>query len=80
MDNSCIAEIVVYLYTYSIDNHGSAELQYSGKIQMQKRPALFLNLQSSSIFKNCTLLLTRTQEKKSEDMFLFKIANKEEPP
>ena len=50
MDNdSRITETIVYLYTYSSDNHGrfnSAELQYSGKIEIQKRPALFRNPQS----------------------------------
>ena len=56
MDNdSRITETIVYLYTYSSDNHGlfnSAELQYSGKIEIQKRPAIFRNPQS---FVNCSM-------------------------
>ena len=58
MDNdSCITETVVYLYTYSSDNHlisvvGKAELQYSGKIQTQGWLALLRNLQS---FVNCSM-------------------------
>ena len=52
MDNdSRITETVVYLYTYSGDNHlvsvaGRAKLEYSGKIQTQQWPALFRNFQS----------------------------------
>ena len=146
MDNdSRIIETIVYLYTYSSDNHPQslacrAELQYSGKIEIQKRPALFWNPQSfvdcwmersirhnflidlrsiqhrlspdyslniyfsrrfpyidgpsyflltntyempifqrlatCSFFRNCTHILTRTQAKKFEDMFLVKIASK----
>ena len=56
MDNdSRITETIVYLYTYSSDNHGlfnRAELQYSGKIEIQKRPALFRNPQS---FVDCSM-------------------------
>ena len=58
MDNdSCIIETVVHLYRYSSDNHlisgvGITELQYFGKIQIQKWPALFQNLQS---FVSCSM-------------------------
>ena len=58
MDNdSRITETIVYLYTYSSDNHllawaVRAELQYSGKIEIQKRPTLFRNPQS---FVDCLM-------------------------
>ena len=58
MDNdSRITETVVYLYTYSSDNHlisvaCSAELQYSVKIKIQTRPALFRNPQG---FVDCSM-------------------------
>ena len=47
MDNdSRITETIVYLYTYSSDNRGlfnRTELQYSGNIEIQKRPELLRN-------------------------------------
>ena len=55
MDNDLrITETIVYLYTYSSDNHlvVSAELQYSGKIEIQKWPALFRNPQN---FVDCSM-------------------------
>ena len=55
-NDSRITETIVYLYTYSIDNHliglhygFKTELQYSGKIEIQKRPALFRNPQGFAI-------------------------------
>ena len=58
MDNDLrITEAIVYLYTYSSDNHLTAwsvrtELQCSGKTEIQKRPALFRNSQS---FVDCSM-------------------------
>ena len=55
MDNdSRITETIAYLYTYSGNNHlvVSAKLQYSGEIEIQKRPALFRNPQS---FVDCSM-------------------------
>ena len=58
MDNdSRITEAIVFLYSYSSNNHllswaVRAELQYSGKIEIQKRPALFRNPQS---FVDCSM-------------------------
>ena len=56
---------IVYLYTYSSDNHLAvskitiliawavrAELQYSGKIEIQKRSALFRN---PKCFVDCSM-------------------------
>ena len=53
-NDSSITETIVYLYTYSNDNHliSRAELQYSGEIEIQKRPALFRNSQS---FVDCSM-------------------------
>ena len=49
-----MTETIVYLYTYSSDNHliSRAEVQYFGKIEIQKRPALFRNPQS---FIDCSM-------------------------
>ena len=38
--------------------------------------SIFQRSVTCSFFKNCTHILTRTQEKKFEDMFLVKIASK----
>ena len=53
-NDSRITETIVYLYTYSSDNHliSRAEMQYFGKTEIQKRPALFRNPQS---FVNCSM-------------------------
>ena len=84
MDNdSCITETIVYLYTYSSDNHliswaVRAELQYSGKTEIQKRPALFRNPQSfvdcsmeRSIRYNFLIDLESIQHKLSSDYSLI---------
>ena len=49
-----MTETIVYLYTYSSDNHliSRTEVQYFGKIEIQKRPALFRNPQS---FIDCSM-------------------------
>ena len=49
-----MTETIIYLYTYSSDNHliSRAEVQYFGKIEIQKLPALFRNPQS---FVDCSM-------------------------
>ena len=70
--DSRFTETIVYLYTYSSDNHrlfNRAELQYPGKTEIQKRPALFRNPQS---FINCSM----ERSLRYSLRFLVKIASK----
>ena len=50
--NSCLFIVHIKWWQPSYSMAGRAELQYSGKIQIQKWPALFRNLQS---FVDCSM-------------------------